>query len=122
MKITPKNDRSENDLNESVDPAETSSLTVSSPLKQQQHQQMITPINNSMQKMDIQITKLKSYYEKVQFLKDYIYIQLILQDRQIYRDKISHLKYNTDEYKTDVEESITLLTEERKQLVDMMYI
>lgn len=65
MKITPKNDRNENDLNESVNPAETSSLTVSSPLKQQQHQQMITPINNSMQKMDIQITKLKSYYEKV---------------------------------------------------------
>lgn len=45
-----------------------------------------------------------------------------MQDKEKYIENIKEIKTVTDEYKMKVKENISSLSNERKQLIDVMYI
>lgn len=45
-----------------------------------------------------------------------------MQDKEKYIENIKEIKSVTDEYKMKVKENISSLSNERKQLIDVMYI
>lgn len=45
-----------------------------------------------------------------------------MQDKEKYIENIKEIKNVTDEYKMKVKENISSLSNERKQLIDVMYI